>query len=367
MNRFEPSNPAPINVEFRGRSSVAAIAFVLFLMHGSVAAADEPELTRFDFSQVHMGAPVRIILYAPDQAAAERASAAAFARFAELDRVMSDYNPESELSKLCLTAGQGKPVPVSEDLWRVLSRAQEFSRATDGAFDVTVGPSVRLWRRARRRKELPPAERLTEAKSAVGWKHIELDPKNGAVKLLAPKMQLDLGGIGMGFATDEAMRVLEKHGVRRAIIDASGDMLAADPPPGKKGWKVGVLPLEPKKGAPSRYLLLKRNAVTTSGDAFQFVEIDGTRYSHIVDPRTGSPLTDQSTVCVVANDCTTADAAATAVSVLGPKRGIRYVESIRGAEAAIVRSDRNGNISVTSSRGFDAISSRAPPKGKMED
>ncbi|MBL9125524.1 MAG: FAD:protein FMN transferase, partial [Planctomycetaceae bacterium] len=192
----------------------------------------EPErLERYDFTEKHMGVPVKIVLYAPDEAAANAAAQAAYARFAQLDKVLSDYDPESELMRLCRRAGTPEPTPVSGDLWKVLRRSQELARATDGAFDVTVGPLVRLWRRSRREKELPSPKLLAEALAATGFESLVLHEDARAVALLKPGMRLDLGGIGMGYAVDEAMQVLEHHGIRRALIDASGDILASAPPP----------------------------------------------------------------------------------------------------------------------------------------
>lgn len=283
-----------------------------------------------------MGQPIKIILYAPDEPSANRAAEAAFDRIAQLDRVMSDYQPESELSRLSATAGSGRAVPVSDDLWRVLDRSQRLAERTDGAFDITVGPYVRLWRRARREKELPTDARLDEARRAVGYRHLRLDEPGRTAELLVPGMRLDLGGIAVGYAVDEAMAVLRQQGIARALIDASGDILVSEPPPGETGWTIGIGPLD-AEGAPSRYLHLRMAAVTTSGDAFQHVVIGGRRYSHIVDPHTGLGLTDRSSVTVVADDCITADSFATAVSVLGPKRGLELIDDTPGAAALIVR------------------------------
>lgn len=300
------------------------------------AACVAGELTRYESSQPQMGVPFKIILYAPDETAAKGAFEAAFARIGQLNAILSDYDPQSELSRLSRTAGSNTAVAVSEDLWNVLARSQSLAQRTGGAFDVTVGPYVRLWRRARRNGRMPSAERLAAARAAVGYKYLKLDDASRTAELLRPGMRLDLGGIAMGYAVDEALEVLESRGITRALIDASGDIGAGDPPPGKAGWTIGVAPVS-ADGAPSREIVLAHAAVTTSGDAFQHVVIDGKRYSHIVDPRTGLGLTDQSGVTVIAPDCTTADSLATAVSVLGPEAGLKLVESTPGVAAFIVR------------------------------
>lgn len=302
------------------------------------AVADEPgELSRYRFEQRHMGAPWVLVLYAADEQAANAAAEAAYARIAALDAVLSDYNPESELSRLSRTAGSGEAIPLGDDLWAVLRLSQDLSKRSGGAFDATVGPLVRLWRRARRMREMPKPGLMSAAREATGYQHLELDDERRTARLLKPGMRLDLGGIAMGYAVDEALQVLRERGVTRAILDASGDIGAGDPPPGEEGWRVGIVPLDGADGPPTRYVLLANAALTNSGDAFQFVEIDGVRYSHIIDPHTGLGLTDRSSVTVLAQDCTTADSLATAVSVLGPERGLSLVEETPGAAAIVVR------------------------------
>jgi len=302
----------------------------------SPATAPAAATERFEFSQTHMGVRVKVLLYAADQATANRGADAVFARFSALDQMMSDYKPDSELSRLSAASPCPEGVPVSDSLWFVLSMAQELSARSDGAFDVTVGPYVRLWRRSRRQKELPSPERLREAAAAVGYRHLELDPAGRRVRLLRPTMRLDLGGIAMGYAVDESLKLLAAAGLRSALVDASGDIGVGDPPPGEAGWRIGVAPMVPG-GPPSRVLLLSNAAVTTSGDAFQFVEIAGRRYSHIIDPKTGLGLTDRSAVTVVAPDCVTADSVTKAVLVLGPKSGIELIDATPGAAAIVVR------------------------------
>jgi thiamine biosynthesis lipoprotein len=164
-------------------------------------------------------------------------------------------------------------------------------------------------------------------------------------------MRLDLGGIAMGYAVDEALGVLRKRGIASGLIDASGDIGVGDPPPGKEGWVIEVAPVD-EDGAPRTRVLLANAAVTTSGDALQHVEIGGKRYSHIVDPRTGLGLTDRTSVTVIARDCTSADSLATAVSVLGPKEGLKLIEHTPGTAAWIVRPAPDGKWATFASPGF---------------
>ncbi len=316
------------------------LGFWCFVLAGTAPdCAKSPEIqaeARFEFFQVEMAVPIKMVVYAADEATADKAAEAAFARISQLNGILSDYDSESELRRLCDTAGEGAPVPVSEELWQVLSHAQALSERSGGAFDMTVGHVVRLWRRARRREVLPPPERLQAARGLVGYRLLRLHEDRRAAELLKPGMRLDLGGIAKGYVVDEALAVLRKHGITRALVDAGGDIGLGDPPPDKPGWLIGVASLEPDS-PPSRYLWLSNVAIATSGDTWQYVEIDGTRYSHLVDPRTGIGLTDHSTVTVIAANGMTADGLASAVSVLGPEKGLELIEDTPGAAAFILR------------------------------
>jgi len=299
---------------------------------------DEPTVDRYQSARILMGVQFNVSLYARSQAAANHAFEAAFSRIDQLNDRLSDYDPQSELSKINQTAGSGKLVSASNDLWTVVNQAQSLSRRTAGAFDITVGPLTKLWRRARRRQQMIPEERLTAARDAVGYQHIKLNSKNQTIELTRPGMRLDLGGIAKGYAADEALVALKKLGITRAIVNGSGDLAVGDPPPGKCGWKIGIAPRGAKE-PPSKFLVLSHCGIATSGDAWQFVEIAGRRYSHIVDPATGLGLTNQIGVTVVASNCTAADSLASAISVLGPKRGLRLIEETPGAEAFLQQID----------------------------
>jgi thiamine biosynthesis lipoprotein len=297
--------------------------------------ADDPAPARFEFSEPHMGTQFKIIVYAPNEAAATKAAKAGFARIAELDGIMSDYRPASELMQLCKKAGEGS-VKVGDDLFYVLSKAQQVAERSDGAFDVTVGPVVRLWRIARKTRRLPDADRLKAALDLVGYKNVRIDEHAHTVQLLKPSMQLDLGGIAKGYAADETLKVLEKHGIKSALVAAGGDIAVSAAPPDAKGWTIAIAPLE-RKSEPKRYLLLHDMAVSTSGDIEQHVEIDGKRYSHIVDPKTGLGLTGRMSVTVVARRGIDSDSLTKVVSVWGPKRGLEFIEKTPGVSGYVVR------------------------------
>lgn len=276
-----------------------------------------------------MGTEFRITI-AGGNARAATASAKAFARAKELDDRLSDYKSDSELMHLCDSAGHG-PIHVSNDLFTVMCEAQRIAEATDGAFDVTIGPLVRLWRLARRTRELPHADEITSARAKVGYKHIKLNSAQQTIELTKAGMKLDLGGIAKGYAADEMVKVLREAGCPSCLVSAGGDVVAGDGPPGEPGWVVAIAPLTPTDQPP--VLMLANAAVSTSGSAEQFVDIAGKRYSHIVDPKTGIGLIGQFAVTVKAINGAMADALATAAAVMGPKYGATFVEGTEGAMA----------------------------------
>jgi thiamine biosynthesis lipoprotein len=311
---------SPASVNFSRVTKFFFGALIAAVLCG--CASDLTLQRRFTYEEPQMGLPFRIQLYARDQQSADAAAKAAYARISELNSKLSDYDADSELVKLSQTAGKHQAVRVSDDLWFVLQRAQALAKETGGAFDVTCGPVVSQWRRARREKKLPDPKKLEEFRRAVGYEKLKLDARNHTAELLVPYMRLDLGAIAKGFAADEALKVLRAHGIRSALVRGGGDMAAGDAPPGRRGWRIELPPLDASNAPPTEFVWLANRGLATSGDLFQRVEIDGVRYSHIVDPRTGIGLTDHSLVVVIAKDGITADSLSTAISVLGPENGL---------------------------------------------
>ena len=316
-----------------------ALLLVLPLLVSSCVTKQKslPEQSRYEFHQTEMGVPFRIVLYAASTNSAQSAAEAAFARIKQLNDIMTDYDSDSELSRLSRTSGQNQAVAGSLDLWTVLERAQELAERSQGAFDVTVGPYVNLWRFARRTGNLPDPARLAKARLAVGYNKMQLDPKPRTVKLLAADMRLDLGGIAKGYAVDQALKVLDGAGVASALVSGGGDLAVSGPPPGKKGWRIELPPLDATNAPPTRFVLLSHAGLSTSGDLFQRLEINGVRYSHIIDPRTGVGLTDHSLVTVIAPDDFTADGLTKVMSVLEPKAALEFMAHTPNASVRIVR------------------------------
>jgi len=317
----------------------------------SLSYATDAPLQPYEAVESHMGTLVRIKLYAADQEHAKAGFRAAFERIAELDRTLSDYQPDSELNQLCRTAA-GHPVNISDDLYRVLSAAQELAKESGGAFDVTQGPVILLWRNARRDRILPDPSALRAAAGRSGFTNLHLNQVGPTAVLDRPDMQLDVGGIAKGYAADAALEVLNRMGITSALVAASGDLAFSHAPPGQRGWKIGLDSLDDSLDRPdapfSRVLELSDAAVSTSGDTEQFAELNGKRYSHIIDPATSQALTDSVTVSVIARRGITADSLATAVCVLGPDRGMALVEKHREAAAILVK--RSGGAPVESSK-----------------
>jgi thiamine biosynthesis lipoprotein len=317
-----------IVVQYRPVRGVLMILPIVLLCGGGCARS--MTLSRFEYRQLEMGVQARMVVYAEKPQIAEEACRAAYARVAQLEDIFSDYRPTSEAMRLCAKSG-GRPAAVSSELFDVLSRAVEISRRTDGAFDVTVGPYVQLWRTARKSGVLPSPEELQRARRSVGWPLIRLNPANHTVQLLAPDMRLDFGGIAKGYAGDQAIAVLESHGIRRALFEAGGDIVVSGPPPGKRGWTIELpgLANQPKS------IELKDASVSTSGDAVQSVQIDGRRYSHVVDPTTGVGLSEHFAATVVAPKGILSDALSTALTVMGPERGMKLARRYPNVRAWI--------------------------------
>ena len=319
------------------------------LATAAILARGSPVETRFEYTAPHMGTTARLVVYASNRAQADTGARAVFTRISELEARLSDYREDSELSALDRSAG-GPAVVVSRDLFEVLSRAQDLARRSDGAFDVTAGALSRLWRTARRTGALPDPAEIVAARGLVGHSHLELLPAARRARLDRPGMRLDLGGIAKGYAADEALRVLRNKRLPRSLVVLGGEVVAGSPPPGLSGWTVAVH----TPGPPEAPLLLTDAAASTSGDEEQFLEVDGVRYSHVYDPRTGEALTGRRSVTIVAREGMDADALATAVSVLGPEEGLALVESVPDAAALFVE-EREGRLRTVSSRRFEAL------------
>lgn len=336
--------------EKKGKAtSLIAIALLFF-----ASSAFGAQLQRFDYSSPKMGTIFQLLIWAPDQKSADDAAEAAWARVDQLNKIFSDYDPDSELNHLSRLTDNGpmkEPVAVGDDMWSMLHFSLEAARLSDGAFDITVGPLTRLQRQSRKEGKLPDPQKLKEAMECIGWKYIKLDEAKHRVQLLHAHMQLDVGGIAKGYTSDQVLKLLANRGLKQSLCGAAGDIAVGDPPPERATWRVAIQSLkEPEKS--SDYVEFHNYAISTSGDTYRSANVDGKRYSHIIDPRSGLGLTYRIGVTTLAPQGVNADWSATAISVLGPEKGLAMIERLQGAAARIVTIDDAGNEKVYESKRF---------------
>ena len=290
--------------------------------------------------RITMGTFARAVVIAPD-AAARQCVEGAFAEIDKVDSLMSDYKSDSELSKVNRTAFE-HVVKVSQPTFEVLQKAIEFSELSAGAFDITVGPLVDLWRAAGEANSPPTEDELQQAQSRVGYEKLILDANEMTVRFAVDGMRLDLGGIAKGYAIDKAIEAMQHHGAFGAMVDIGGDIRCFGVPPKERDtWRIGVQ--DPNhteeflaSSAPLLVLNLTDAAIATSGGYRRFALIDGNKYSHIIDRKTAVGAQSLSSVTIIANDAITADALATAVSVLGEEKGLALIEKIPQTDAILI-------------------------------
>jgi thiamine biosynthesis lipoprotein len=318
-------------------------AVVLGLALCASARADAP-LQRYRDEWMAMAAALDVTVYRADAAAAAADLAAAAAEVAALDRRMSLYRADSELVALN-GSDHGAPVNVSPPMFEVLAAAAEFARLSSGAFDVSVMPLVEAWGFYRVAwARVPDAPAVAAARARVGPHMWALDPAAGAVTL-RPGARLDLGGIAKGYAVDRALAVLRARHVPAALVNLGGNIGVLGLPPGDTPWIIGIG--HPRTQKLLGRIRLWRGAVATSGDSDRYFEVDGTRYAHIVDPRSGLPVRTLAAMTVIAPSATAADALSTAAFVLGPEQGLALLRTVPGAGGVAVTA---GAVTRTANR-----------------
>lgn len=326
---------------------ISVISVLIFI--GCATTREDYALKRFEFIEPAMGTLWKITMFAPNEEIAKKAAKAAFARVRDFDARFSDFNQESELNQLCYKSGK-EAVAVSDDLFDIIKLSLEISKKTEGAFDITASPYIQLWRRAARHREAPSPERLAQAKRLVGYDKIQLDEREKTVLLKEPGMRLDLGGIAKGYAAERALKILRAFGITRALVAGSGDLAIGEPPPGKKGWRVEIGSGDSQTNRLSFTLELKNCGVSTSGDVELWIELNGIRYSHIVDPRTGIGLTNRIQATVIADRASRSDPLATAMCVSGVEKGLKLIEADRTISALFIKPDGTNRVIIPSSR-----------------
>ncbi len=294
---------------------------------------------RFIFHFETMGTDASVIVYAEDTGRAAEFIEPAVKAIEKVNRLMSFYRPDSDISTIN-RAGPGVAVKVSGHTYNVIEQSIYFSDLTDGAFDITFTPLKKIWQQARENGREPAGELIEETLGRIGSDKIEL-VEDGKVKLLAEGMLIDLGGIAKGYAADLAVAELKKAGCKSALVNIGGDMAAL----GRRGdgerWQ--ILVRDPRNGSESTARLAVDNtSLATSGDYARYFTINGKRYSHIMDPRTGRPAENVPSATLIAPDALTADALSTALSVMEPAAGVSLVNSLDGVESMIMERRREG-------------------------
>ncbi len=261
---------------------------VLFLSGIFGPAAVRSEQLRLESSADAMGSTYSLVLYGEDRAALEMASEDAFEEVRRLDRLLSNYRPESEWSRVNRYAAE-RPVKVSAELFELLSACLEYSRQSEGAFDISVGPLMKVWGFYKGTGHLPQRAEVLKALEKVGYRNILLDASSKTVRFTRQGVELDPGGIGKGYAVDRMVDILRREGIKSALVSASGSSIyALGAPPGDAGWKIRIR--DPKDEAKTvTEVTLKNESMSTSGSYEKFFWAEGRIYSHIMDPRTGYP------------------------------------------------------------------------------
>lgn len=304
---------------------------------------------RYRFTANKMGSPFNLVIVAQDSSTAAGLAARAFALVDSLNQLFSDYDSTSELSLINRSAGAGT-VHISPALNEIIGLSQVAWSASDRSFDITIGPLSLLWRRCRREHRFPGQQEVLSARKKVGFTRLHY---NTHTQTISPEkgVRLDLGGIAKGYTAQKVVELLRSLGAPSALADAGGDIAMSEPPPGHHGWTVGVNVPEEADNLLPRNLQLSQRSVATSGDVYQFIEHNGKKFSHIIDPRTGYGITSQRNVTVIAKNGAEADWLATACSIL-PLNAARRLAMSRGA-GLLISVMENGRIVTHRTPGFD--------------
>jgi thiamine biosynthesis lipoprotein len=298
-----------------------------------------------------MGSRFEVTAVHPDAATAWRALEAAYAEIDRLESLISEWIETSEVSAVNRSAGQ-HPVPVSPEVLALAQRALAVSRLTEGAFDITFLAVGRLWDFEAASPAKPTPAAIREALAAVGADQVVVDTAAGTLFLRHPRAGIGFGGIGKGWAANEAVRILRAHGASGGVVNAGGDLLAFGRREDGRPWRVGIAnPLD--RDHLFGYLEVTDQAVVTSGDYERFLIIDGERFSHIIDPRTGYPAKEVRSATILCPDAELADALATAVSVLGIAKGLALLDALNGVEGLLV--DAQGRIHLSKNLGGQIV------------
>ncbi len=322
--------------------------FIVFQFSSVIQLSAQPK--KYQFSSNKMGSPLNLVFVDTDSIHASHIAKKAFDLVDSLVTIYSDYDSNSELSRLSAQAGRGA-IPVSKGLLEILLKSQEAYQQSQHSFDITMGPLSLLWRNARKTKLFPDSALVAATKTLVGFDQLVIDQKNQTVALAKQGMRLDLGGIAKGFVAEKIVQRLKIWGIASSLVDAGGDIALGEAPLQAKGWVVGVNAPEESDELLDKKLLLKNISVATSGDVYQYFLYQGKKYAHITNPQTGYGVTFQRNVTVIATDGASADWLATACSILSIKTALATAEKQKAF--LLITTLENGKIKTYKSKGFD--------------
>jgi thiamine biosynthesis lipoprotein len=290
------------------------------------------ELVRYEDSRISMACAYTIVVYGQNAISLASVVNTAFDEVDRIDRLMSHYKPDSRISFLNREAAN-RPVKVDKELFDFIAECLRYSRESDGAFDVTVGPLMKAWGFFRGEGRMPTESELADARSQTGYGRVILDDKAKTIYFNRPGVELDLGGVAKGYAVDRVVSLLKRHGVESAFVNACGSTIyGLGAPPNSAGWEVKIEdPLDREKNAAA--VTLKNRALSVSGSYEKFFEIDGVRYSHIMDPRTGYPVQGVLSVAVLTGSGTAGDALDNVFYVQGVEKTRESLRKMRFTEA----------------------------------
>jgi thiamine biosynthesis lipoprotein len=308
-------------------------------------SAKVDSLHHYEATRLSMACVYAIEVYGPDAAALPRIVEDAFDEVDRIDRLMSHYKADSPLSRINREAAR-HPVAVEPELFDFIAEAMRYNRESAGAFDITVGPLMKVWGFFRGEGRMPSSEELATARRHVGAARVALDAADKTIRFDRPGVELDLGGIAKGHAVDRVVRLLKDRHIAAALVSAGGSTVYGfGAPPGHKGWDVTIQdPIDPRKIALT--VTLRNRTLSVAGTSEKSFESGGVRYSHIMDPRSGVPVQGVLSVAVLTSTGTAGDALDNAFFVMGPERSRVYLKTLPDAEAFFFLPDATGGWKV---------------------
>ena len=318
------------------------ITLVCCLTLGTLLFLQDRQVYSESSYRVVMGTFAKILVTAKNEKQAKDCIEAGFAQIRLVESLMSDYKSDSEISRVNANAFK-EPVRVSDATFEVLQKSIEHSKISDGAFDITVGPLVELWRKAGDSNTVPSAEELSKIAEKVGFEKLLLDNETKSVRFMVEGMKLDLGAIAKGYSIDKAVEAMKANGAVSGMVDIGGDIRCFGKPADRENWIIGLQdPSKPEEfidtGKSLLVIKLTDEAVATSGDYQRFVTVGGKKHSHIIDRKKEDGAESLSSVTIIAKTAIDADALATTVSVLGAEKGLKLIEDTPDVEAILITS-----------------------------